>query len=429
MRRVSTDAPSKRNCDKPACVGMYLRTVGWARGGNSIWFVKLESSLNRSDGVPRDMSGLYEWNLKSGEVRTILRQPGLLEECRVVDITVYCMDEQPTRPRRIVAVNFDSRRVVTLADPNPMLTSKKYPTVHEIIIKDSQGNIGFAQVVYPNNYVKGERYPLVVAQYDGKGYLRGQVGNETPIFPLAADGFVVMSVEWPRFTELEKTGSYDEWNKKYAKEGRDLIWGAIEGGIDQLIADGLVDPKRMAITGLSGGAELVNYIIQRSDRFAAAVASSGTADVTFFALASEDGDRERLMRTWETQSVMPAPDSRLYDLAWSNKPEKLVTPFMINVGEYEALVGFEGISAIRTAGGPIEVRIFPDEQHIKYHPVSIQGTYENSMQWLKFWLQDKEDSLPKFKTQYERWRAMRDRQKARTAGSPALSNNTHITSP
>ncbi|PJG47207.1 hypothetical protein CAF53_02345 [Sphingobium sp. LB126] len=252
-------------------------------------------------------------------------------------------------------------------------------------------------------------YPLVVTQYASRGFLRGQVGNEYPMYPLAAAGFVVLSIDWTRFTNFEQSHTPAEWNAMFAQKGRELVWSGIRRGIDELIAAGLVDPAKMALTGLSGGAENVHFVLQRDDRFAAAIASSAAADLTFFALASEDGDRERLMKTFNSPTVIPQPGSKIYDLAWSNKPEKLVTPLLINVGEYEALIGFEGISAIKTIGGPLEVRIFPGEQHLKYHPRAILGVYENNLQWLQFWLMNKEDPAPEFSEQYQRWREMRAR--------------------
>src|SRR3546814_4567827 len=40
-------------------------------------------------------------------------------------------------------------------------------------------------------------YPLVVVQYDTRGFLRGGTGDEYPIQALAASGFAVLSVSRP----------------------------------------------------------------------------------------------------------------------------------------------------------------------------------------------------------------------------------------
>ncbi len=414
IRRITTDAPMSKPCASAACMGMYIDSFGWARGGRSVWFLKHESSLGGADGIPRDETGLYEWEPRTGQVRPIYRKVGgELADCRNLGDIMVCKAETATTPPRIVAIDLNTTHVRVLADPNPMFDTKNYPKIREIILSDGKGGIGYAQVVYPNGYQKGKRYPLVVTQYISRGFIRGQVGNEYPILPLAARGFVVMSVNWGQFARIHQTHGYDYWNEYNSKFGRELAWHEIEGGIDQLVAEGLVDSNKMAITGLSAGAEITHYVLQRSTRFAAAITSSGNEDITFFAQASEDGDRQRIMKAYQSSTVIPPAGNVIYDLAWSNKPEKLVTPLLINAGEYEALVGFEGIAAIQSVDGPLEMRIFPDEQHIKYHPRSILGVYNNNLEWLSFWLQDIEDSDLSLKPQYERWRAMKAKIAAR----------------
>lgn len=407
IRRVATDMKGAKRCGVAACEGMYLRALGWARNGRSAWFLKSESSLARIDGVPRDRTGLYEWFPETGRVKPVYRRASVLSDCHILDHAAICVEETAIIPPRVVAIDFDTKRVRVLADPNPMFATKVFPRVREIILTDKDGNKGFAQIVYPNNFMEGKSYPLVVTQYEARGFLRGQVGNEYPIFPMAAEGLMVMSVEWSRFTKLEQTSGYDAWNQFYADRGRDLIKSSIDDGIDQLIKEGIVDPTRLAITGLSGGAENVHYTLQRTNRYAAAIASSGSEDITFFAQASLDGDRARVMKNFGTTSVIAPPGNRVYDLAWSNKPEKLTTPLLVNVGEYEALVGFEGAAAIQNTGGPLEIRIFPDEQHLKYHPENILGVYKNNLDWLSFWLLGKESPAPELRAQFDRWRKMR----------------------
>ena len=49
-------------------------------------------------------------------------------------------------------------------------------------------------------------------------------------------------------------------------------------GVDELIRRGYVDPKRLGITGGSGGGLLTNWAITQTDRFAAAVAQRSIAD-------------------------------------------------------------------------------------------------------------------------------------------------------
>ena len=416
IRRISTNVRGAPPCNGPFCVGARFNQFGWVKEGKSIWFLKNEGSTGSPDGEPADRTALYEWTLRTGKVRKVYEVDGVLADCSVHMSSAFCTEELATTPPRVVSVELVTGSKRILADPNPMFVQKTYPKIEKLIVRDSDNHIGFAHVVYPNGYKPGQRYPLVVVQYRSRGFLRGGTGNEYPIYPLSDAGFAVLSVDWPNYASFD-TETVEEITTTYRRNGRALVWSAIEGAIDKVIAEGLVDPKRMALTGLSGGAEDVHYVLPRSNRFAAAIASSGMHDLTFFALVPEGPNRTRLMEMFDTTSVIPPAENEIYNLAWSNKPEKLQTPLLINVGDREAMIGFEGLQSIIHIGGPLEMRVFPDEQHIKYHPQSYAGIYENNLMWLNFWLKGKEDPRSEFAEQYRRWEAMKDRLNSEKAPS------------
>ncbi|MEJ0038988.1 MAG: Atxe2 family lasso peptide isopeptidase [Gammaproteobacteria bacterium] len=425
LRRVATTASGARKCGAPACVGSYIKKIGWAREGRSIWFLKSEDSLHRPDGAPGDQTGLYEWRPDTSLVRTVLRIEGRIDDCHVNGSTAYCMRETVTQPRQIVAIDLDGKGVRVLADPNPAFARKEYPRVRKVMLQDLDGNPAFAHVVYPNDYQSGKTYPLVITQYRSRGFLRGNVGNEYPVFPLAGTGFFVISLDRPENTRLAQKVAWKDVRRAYSKDlrGRENVLHVVEQVTDSLIAEGLVDKDRVAITGLSAGAESVHYALQRTDRFATAIASSGVHDVTFFAIVPEGAWRDYLMKNFDTDEVIPPESNSLYQLSWSKMPEKLRTPLLINVGDNELMIGFEGIQALIHAHRPVETRIFPDEMHVKYHPRTYAGIFENNMMWLKFWLKGEEDPRPEFAGQYARWRKMKEQQgrpgnPQRTSGAP-----------
>jgi dipeptidyl aminopeptidase/acylaminoacyl peptidase len=410
LRQVAISGTLNRECNASECIGGKLKEIGWSGDGRSIWFLKIVGSVpKRVDGAPGDFTDLYGWTPSSGKVRLIKRVDGTLDDCHTAAHRVVCKESMPTTPPRIIAIELGSRHTCTIADPNPSFKTKKYPKVEKILLKDPEGGPYYANLVYPNNYRVGVRYPLVITQYAAKGFLRGQVGNEYPIFPLAAQGFVVLSVNWGRPPNRLATMSNEELNRGYSRNGREIVWKVIESGLDKLIDRGLVDSNRVAITGLSAGAEVTNYILQRTDRFAAAITSSAAQDVTFFALAPEGPTRTRVMKEFSSETIIPSPDNSIFDMAWSNKPEALRTPLLTNVGEYEAMMGFEGTQAIIHAGGPLEIHIFPDEQHIKIHPRTYVGIYQNNIQWLRYWLMNERDPAPELVPQYLRWDKMAQR--------------------
>ncbi len=59
--------------------------------------------------------------------------------------------------------------------------------------------------------------------------------------------------------------------------------------IDQLVAEGIADPERLAVTGYSYGGFMTCYLTSRDDRFAAAVAGGVVSDLVSMAGTSDAG--------------------------------------------------------------------------------------------------------------------------------------------
>ena len=71
-------------------------------------------------------------------------------------------------------------------------------------------------------------------------------------------------------------------------------WGVADANdflepIDQLVAEGLADPERLAVTGYSYGGFMTCYLTGHDDRFAAAVAGGVVSDLVSMGGTCDDG--------------------------------------------------------------------------------------------------------------------------------------------
>jgi len=78
-------------------------------------------------------------------------------------------------------------------------------------------------------------------------------------------------------------------------------WGTSDAGdflepVDALVAEGIADPARLAVTGYSYGGYMTCYLTSRDRRFAAAVAGGVVSDLTSMAGTSDFG---HMLSTWE----------------------------------------------------------------------------------------------------------------------------------
>ena len=83
---------------------------------------------------------------------------------------------------------------------------------------------------------------------------------------LAGAGYAVLLVN-----HRASSGYGDEFGTAIKGAWGVLDYGDLMAGVDEAIEQGLVDPDRMGICGLSGGGNLSSWIVGQTDRFKAAV--------------------------------------------------------------------------------------------------------------------------------------------------------------
>ena len=390
-----------RSCAETACQMWDLSHfpwVSWDEDGEEILFTHRE-------GHARSRTALYAWNPDTQRLRTILQTEDHLEGCKRAGDRLVCLHESWTTPRKIVSVALDSGRLKTLYDPNPNFAARAYPRIEKLEWKDVFGLETYGHLVYPVDYDPGRSYPMVIVTYRSRGFLRGGVGNEYPIYPFAAAGFFVLSHDMPgdlygMAKSADPTGYLrkDFYLQRAALSSQEAI-------VAKLVERGLVDKRRVAITGLSQGAMQTVHGLINSDAFAAGVASSSSHNATSYYLMS--GKQRQSFGAWlEGDPDEPGSHWNRYSAGYN--ADKVDEPLLINVADDELLIGIEDYVRLKDAGKPFEMYVFPDEHHIKWRPLHRLNIYRRNIQWLKFWLKGEEESDPVSPGQYARWRRMRD---------------------
>jgi dipeptidyl aminopeptidase/acylaminoacyl peptidase len=387
-------------CQWAACVGRF----------EGLWWFSRAVVFMKREGWNDRYSALYRWTPGAGEPQRLLRTDDLLERCTSAGARLLCIRETATHPSHIVAVDVGSGKLDVLFDPNQGIAGRITAHIQRMTWRNALGREVYGDLVLPSGFRTGVQLPTIVTLYTSRGFLRGGTGNEYPIFLFAQRGYAVLSIQNPNLyaAQFPNLKSYDDIyaaNVRNWSEARN-VQSAIASGVSKLVAQGVADPHRLGITGLSAGAAAVRFALINSHLFAAASLSSCCIDETSAVLVGP---------AWESysRSVGYPPAFPVNRQFW--KPGSLVlnapsisTPLLMQLADREALYGIPSYVALRQYRQPVELRVFPDEYHIKWQPAHRAAIYATNLDWFDFWLKGVVDPAPGKEAQYRRWRHLRD---------------------
>lgn len=375
----------------------------------ALWWIGPGDLLLIRAGYPANggRDEIYRWRVTrtTGPVRLLSTVDALIG-CQLVKARLICAREGATIPRRLVAIDIATGRSQSLYDPNPDFPRHRVAPVKRLTWHDAQGVTTYGDLVLPPDHKAGQRHPLVVVQYQSRGFVRGGTGDEYPLQLLAQHGFAVLGFQRPaklpaaetarNLTELQRANIAGFAERK-------MIVSSIEAGVDVVIALGVVDPQRLGLTGLSDGAVTVQYILSRSNRFRAAVMSTCCDDPGSAMVAAGLGYRDDVL-DWGYPGPGAAGQDfwRGYSLAAS--ADTVRTPILLQLADDEFRLALETYSTLNFRKLPVDMFVYPDEHHYKWHPAHRLAVYERNLAWFDFWLRGIND--PHRTSEIRRWAAM-----------------------
>lgn len=388
-------------CVAPICAG----PVGglWWLDDTTLLILRTGNAANGG------RSAVYRWRVeRDAEPRKVLETDDWLAQCALTEGTLICARETATAPRTLVRIDPVTGHSATLFDPNPETAGWRFGQHARLVWSDSNGVRSYGDLTLPPDHRPGAHHPLIIVQYLSRGFQRGGLGDEYPIQLLAARGYAVLNFHAPQESD-EAAAAPDAIAAQRIKvqdwSGRRRILTALEAGVDTAIALGVVDSARIGITGLSDGASTVQFALNNSDRFKAAIVASccdepsavfsvgpaygGVVAQVGYPPAGEDG-----RAFWQAQSL-------------AMNAHRIRVPLLMNLADAEFRMAQETFSALRAHDAPVEMYVFEDEWHTKQHPAHRLAIYERNLAWFDFWLRGVETPHPPRDAEIVRWAAMR----------------------
>jgi len=270
--------------------------------------------------------------------------------------------------RKITAVNED-------------FASKPHAKTEIISWKSKDGKFTIEGLLtWPANYQPGRKYPLVLNIHGGPaGVFTQNYTGASSIYPIqafASEGYAVL-----RPNPRGSSGYGVEFRQANKNDWGFGDYDDIMAGVDKVIADGVVHPDSLCVTGWSYGGYMTSMIITKTNRFKAAmvgagvtnlISFTGTADIPGFIPDYFDGE------LWERTDVY-ARHSAMFGV------KNVTTPTLVIHGERDLRVpisqGQELYMALKRLGVKTQMVSYPRTPHGPQEPKFIQDIAERVIDW------------------------------------------------
>jgi dipeptidyl aminopeptidase/acylaminoacyl peptidase len=236
-------------------------------------------------------------------------------------------------------------------------------------------------LTYPVGYQKGNKYPLILNIHGGPTGIFSETylgrGGIYPLAAFASKGYAILRCN------IRGSGGYG----KQFRFANMADWGGkdyddLMSGVDHVIAMGVADPERMAVTGWSYGGFMTSWVITQTKRFKAAAVGAGvtnlwsftgTADIPGFLPDYFSGE------PWDN-----------FDAYRKHSPMGFVkgvsTPTLILHGENDLRVpisqGYELYNALKRQGVTTKMVVYPRMPHGPTEPKFMLDIMSRHIEWI-----------------------------------------------
>ena len=379
-------------CDAAACRDK-LFGVWLSPDGREVRFL-------RRQGWADSETALYRW--EPGQApKAILATDDVLSNCQAAGDLLVCARESALLPIRLVAIDMRSGKSRLIVDPNPEISQRRLGSVQRLHWRNRFGVESFGDLVLPPDHRPGQRHPLIITQYKTRGFLRGAIGDTYPIQVFAAHGFAVLSLDRPerwaqsraRPDDARTFEQFERENNRRWIDRRNVL-STLLTGLHTVESMGVIDPRRVGITGTSEGSMGLWFALNNTRNiFAAASMGSCCMDPqTLMAVGGEAWARQLQASGYPAYSKLDPRFWRPLSLAMNVGHIRI--PLLIQVPDDEYSMALETVTTFRDKGRPLDFYVFPNEHHNIWQPAHRLAMYDRNLAFFERWLAPPSNSPP-----------------------------------
>jgi len=279
-------------------------------------------------------------------------------------------------PAEVYALENGKLRKLTTHNDALMAELNLVPT-EDVEAKDREGVEVHGLLTRPADFKAGTPVPMILYIHGGPN---GQDEHSFDFMRqwLATKGYAELNVNY-----RGSSGRGQDYAKAIAAD-----WGHYEvedllACVDKVIAMGVADPNRLAVTGWSYGGILTDYTVATTDRFKAGISGAGVAaPMSFYGV-------DQYILQYDNELGPPWKNLPLYikmSYPFLEIDKRVHTPMLFMGGSSDMNVpllgGEQMYEALKSLGRPTELVVYPGQFHGFTRPSFIRDRYER---WLGWW--------------------------------------------
>ena len=325
---------------------------------------------------------LYTIPAKGGTPREIYHGGTTSGADLASDGRVVFVHHTMTRPPELAVVRLDGKNPQALTHVNDELVSRiDWGEVREHTFPGAEEHPVQMFVVMPPGFQPGRKYPLVHLVHGGPvGTFGDGFSFRWNPQAFAAPGYVVAMVNFHGSSSFGQ-----EWVESILGAHSDKPFTDVMKGTDFLIAQGFVDPDRMAAAGGSYGGFLVNWIAGHTNRFQALVSHAGV-----YSLLGQSASDTSFGRQHSYGGYSHTNLDNVERWSPNRYAKNFQTPMLVIHGERDFRVpvtqGLELYGVLTAKGVPARLVYYPDENHWVLKGQNSRHWYGEVLGWLAKYL-------------------------------------------
>ncbi len=353
-----------------------LQTVGlaaWCDAG-SLWYANTDGTGNACGRVWLDGRRAERWR-DDAFIGDAVTTPA----CVVTEgaAAVWTTHQAHAVPPELARFDHDTATWMRLTSFNDgVVEGRVFPDARTIRWMGEGGVEIEGRLVTPHG--AAGRLPLIVCVHGGPTWNWGAYfsDSEPNAVLLAEAGYACLQPN-PRGS----IGRGHAFAQGVIGDGGGIDYRDIMAGVDHCITEGIADPDRLGIAGLSYGGYMAGWAVGQTDRFAAAVAMSVVSNYVSFHLTSEVWwyDKAILRGEWNdatSQYVERSPVTHAH---------RCTTPTLILQGAEDRCTPLgqaeELFHAIAETGTETELVVYPREGHVPLERAHALDAIQRTQEW------------------------------------------------